>query len=126
MMPIYVTQSSCGVGTWHAIDTSITPLNCSWSWGFISTSVGSTVNGDYKIEGTIDNPISYGPTPPREGSIAVNVSSLLAFLISALSSVATGVLPWSSTMPVFSAWRINQQSSGLTGVVTFLQMGKKQ
>jgi hypothetical protein len=96
----------------------------SWSWGFTSTSAGSTANGDYKIEYTNDNPFAYGGAGGQhDGGLAVSPSSLapIAFTLTAVSSAGTGVFSL-STAPI-TAWRINQQSSGLTATVTFLQSG---
>jgi hypothetical protein len=122
--PIYVVQSSCGPGPWKPVDTTIARAMFAWAWAFTSTSVGSTSGGDYKLEFAIDNPFNYGGVAGQpEGGLAVSPSSLapVAFLLTAMSSVATGVFSLSST-PI-TAWRLNQQSSGLTATVSFLQSG---
>jgi hypothetical protein len=122
--PIYVTQSSSGPGPWKLVDTTIARTMLSWSWRFTSTHAGSTANGDYQLEYTIDSPFGYGGTAgQRDGGLAVNPSSLapIAFTLTAMSSVATGTFSM-STAPI-TAWRINQQSSGLAATVTFLQSG---
>ena len=125
--PQYLTYSSSGLGPWIGVDTSITPPYFAWAWSIRSTSAGSTSNGDLKIEWTPDDPFAYGSSlGPAPGGLAVSQSSRwpLTFTVTAMSSLALGVATLSN-QPIY-AWRINQQSSGFTVDLTFLQAGKKQ
>jgi hypothetical protein len=55
----------------------VTPQQLTWSWIFTSTSVGSTANGDFKIEYTVDNPFQYGDaTRGQQGGSVNNPSSV--------------------------------------------------
>jgi hypothetical protein len=125
--PYYVTYSSSGPGQWWTVDTGTTPPYFIWTWSIVSTSAGSTANGDLKLEWTADNPIAYGSSKAGTGAglaVAPSSQAPLATTLTAMSSAQSGAYALNS-YPIY-AWRINQQSSGFTVNVTFLQAGKKQ
>lgn len=126
--PVYVTQSSSGPGTWQGVDTGITPFLATWSIACSSGTAGSTANGGCNIEVTPDNPFSFGSSFGAVGGLATNPSSQAPAHYAIATGISSGTqfVTWTSTMSVPYAWRINQQSSGYTYTVTFLQAGKKQ
>jgi hypothetical protein len=115
MQPVYVTLSSSGTSPWQLTNWNITPFQ-------IGIAVATNgLSGTWNIDVTMDDPSGVYPAP---GGLTVFASSEVTTGGGPSGQPLTGS---SNSIGVINqpiaAWRVTNQSTGGTVVVTALQAG---